>query len=92
MPENVTLDNSNPEALKAGMDAVSVFRKELRPLFPARESPTRDSFTVTSAEVRRFWEGNPDEQVERAVVYFQPPTPALVYWEVFFPVADAESK
>ncbi|KKT92521.1 MAG: hypothetical protein A3I08_00490 [Candidatus Andersenbacteria bacterium RIFCSPLOWO2_02_FULL_46_11] len=90
--ENDILDNSSPEALKESMDTMCVFRKELRPLFPAKESPTRDSFTITSTEVRRFWERNPEKQVELAEVHFQPPTQALVYWEMFFPVADAESE
>lgn len=86
LPESAVIDESSPEATKASLDGSCVFSKELTPPFNMRGSPTRDSFTITSDEVRRAWQKEPGKEVEWALVNFKPPTDSLVYWEMFFPV------
>lgn len=86
LPESTVIDESSPEATKASLDEGCVFKKELTPPFNKRESPTRDSFEVTSDEVRRAWQKEPGKEVEWALVNFKPPTNSLVYWEMYFPV------
>jgi hypothetical protein len=92
MPESAVIDESSPEATKVSLDASCVFSKELTPPFNMRESPTRDSFTISSDEVRRAWQKDPGKEVEWAIVHFKPPADSLVYWEMFFPVAEEDSK
>lgn len=65
----------------------AVFTKVLRPSPQERESLKRDSFQVSSEEVRETWRLNSIKEPAYVRVYLEVRTPTVARWEVTFPLA-----
>jgi hypothetical protein len=85
LPDESVIES--PEKAREELEAKSIFGKILKPRFLDRDSPTRDSFEITSVEVRRLWK----KEAETATVFLQPVMDSLIYWEIFFPVSDGKT-